>query len=600
MRSTPQYNRLFVPLFFSCSFIGCALIVFLMMAPTAKAVDCNVPSGSYATIQSALDEVTCDTIIVAAGTYAETLVIERDVTINGAGSTTTIIDAGGNSRGITIDGDGAAIVVYLNYLRVTNGDATSGPTIDDRNGGGIYVVDGAILHGANLQIDNNIASSSTSGFGGGIAVRRSTAYITDTLIYANTATQRDPAFTGSGRGGGLYVNEDAYLSVVNSQIMSNTAAYRAGSGGGAAGGGLFAQFDTEVYLSGNTWRYNIARGANSVECPLSTCAGGTQAEGGGAIGSDMSSGTAVITIVGDTFVNNIANDVDASSDNTGRGGAIALHTTQTSAHVTATLTHVTMYDNVAVREAYGTEQEGRGGAIFARHTALEIDKSTILDNQAAGMISNGADGYGGGIYMREPEAGDYLTVTNSIISSNDAAGTEGTGAQLYINFSSASQNPARIIQSTLADTSQNPHTALYFNGPTVGDSLWVGNTIIANHAFGIHNVNATGWARARYLLFDGNGQDQLSPGSTAFPGDDDTTFVSGDPLFVNAVNGDYHVQSGSAAVDAGGDEVEIISPTDIDDEPRPYNVDYDIGADEYVPVVEEDDYLIYLPAIMTD
>lgn len=588
MTST-SIKRIFIPLFAASVFFGLALFLFFALAPSARAVDCNVPSGSYATIQAAINEPTCDTIIVAAGTYTENLVIGRSVIINGAGSASTIIDGNNTSRGITIDGSG--ITVYLNYLRVTNGDATTGPAVGDRNGGGIYVVNGATLHGTHLQVDNNLASSSTTGFGGGIAVSQSSAYITDTLIYANTATQRAGVLTGHGRGGGLYVNNDAYLSVSNSQVMSNTASYRAAADETAAGGGLFIQFDTEVYLNGNTWAYNVARGENSEACPLNTCAGGTDTEGGGAIGADMSSGTAVVNIYGDTFSNNIANDVAATSDNSGRGGAIAFHTTQTSAHITATVRNVTMYNNIAAQVAYGSGEEGRGGGIFARHTALEIEKSTILDNKAAASVSNGANGYGGGVYMREPEADDYLTVNNSIVSSNDAAGANGTGAQLYINFSSVSQNPARVIHSTIADYTQNPHVGLYFNGPTSGDTLWVGNTIIANHVAGINNVNATGFARARYVLFYGNGQDQLSPGSTAFPGNDNTTFVLGDPMFVNAPNGDYHILPGSAAYNSGGNEAEIILPTDIDGDPRPLFTEYDIGADEL-------NYPVYLPMVI--
>lgn len=587
MTST-SIKRIFIPLFAASAFFGLALFLFFALAPTARAVDCHVPSGSYATIQAAISEPTCDTIIVASGTFMENLSITRNVTINGAGSS-TIIDGNDASRGITIDGSG--IVVYLNYLRVTNGDATTGPTVGDRNGGGIYVVNGATLHGSYLQVDNNLASSSTTGFGGGIAVSQSSAYITDTLVYNNVATQRTGVFTGHGRGGGLYVNNNAYLSVSSSQIMSNTASYQAAADEAAAGGGLFIQADTQVYLNENTWSYNVARGEDSDACPLNTCAGGTDTEGGGAIAADMSSGTAVVNIYGDTFSHNIANNVAATSENSGRGGAIALHTTQTSAHITATLRNVTMYNNVAAQVAYGSGEEGRGGGIFARHTALEIDKSTILHNEAAASFSNGANGYGGGIYIREPEEDDYLTVNNSVVSSNDAAGANGTGAQLYINYSSASQNDAQVIHSTIADDTQNSHVGLYFNGPTAGDSLWVGNTIIANHVAGIHNVNATGFARARYVLFYGNGQDQLSPGSVAFPGDDNTTFVSGNPMFVDAANGDYHILPGSAAYNAGGNETEIILPVDIDGDPRPLFTQYDIGADEL-------NYPVYLPMVI--
>ena len=51
----------------------------------------------------------------------------------------------------------------------------------------------------------------------------------------------------------------------------------------------------------------------------------------------------------------------------------------------------------------------------------------------------------------------------------------------------------------------------------------------------------------------------------------------GDPGFIDPEDGDYHIGSNSAAVDAG---VDAGVYTDIDDEPRPMGNGFDIGADE--------------------
>jgi hypothetical protein len=54
----------------------------------------------------------------------------------------------------------------------------------------------------------------------------------------------------------------------------------------------------------------------------------------------------------------------------------------------------------------------------------------------------------------------------------------------------------------------------------------------------------------------------------------------GDPAFLDPDNGDYHIGSGSAAIDAGVDAGVYV---DIDGEERPYGAEFDLGADEWLP-----------------
>ena len=59
---------------------------FAFLASPVHAVGplCAVPSADYPTIQSAVDDATCTTVTVAAGTYAEHVVVNRSVVLNGA------------------------------------------------------------------------------------------------------------------------------------------------------------------------------------------------------------------------------------------------------------------------------------------------------------------------------------------------------------------------------------------------------------------------------------------------------------------------------------------------------------------------------------
>jgi hypothetical protein len=87
--------------------IAVLVLLGLLISSQTMAAVCNVPSGLYPTIQSAVSDSSCDPINVAAGVFTETgqIVINRNLTINGAGSGSTIIkpanDTGssGDSRG---------------------------------------------------------------------------------------------------------------------------------------------------------------------------------------------------------------------------------------------------------------------------------------------------------------------------------------------------------------------------------------------------------------------------------------------------------------------------------------------------------------------
>ncbi len=73
----------------------------------------------------------------------------------------------------------------------------------------------------------------------------------------------------------------------------------------------------------------------------------------------------------------------------------------------------------------------------------------------------------------------------------------------------------------------------------------------------------------------------------------DANSIEDDPLYVDVVNGDYHVQKDSPAIDAGDTLEEITN--DYDGDVRPLGKAYDIGADEY-PVVIDEDETDYVPA----
>jgi len=103
------------------SFLSISLIA-LALPFSAHAATCSVPAG-YPTIQSAVDDPTCDTVNVAAGVYAENVFISRAVTVNGAQAgqpTTGRTSAGpGESTVVGVNPTGANAVFVINASSVT-------------------------------------------------------------------------------------------------------------------------------------------------------------------------------------------------------------------------------------------------------------------------------------------------------------------------------------------------------------------------------------------------------------------------------------------------------------------------------------------------
>ena len=150
--------------------------------PTA----CDVcASGcTFSTVQAAIDAAsTGATVAVCAGTFAENLRINKNLTLAGAGRSATILDGRAENSVIAIDP--GLTSVTIRDLTITNGKSP--------------------------------------GVGGGISNGTAQTTVVNVLIAGNVAETR---------GGGLDINGGGRISLTNSEISNNFA--------GDFGGGVFS------------------------------------------------------------------------------------------------------------------------------------------------------------------------------------------------------------------------------------------------------------------------------------------------------------------------------------------------------------------------
>jgi len=211
----------------------------------------------------------------------------------------------------------------------------------------------------------------------------------------------------------------------------------------------------------------------------------------------------------------------------------------------------------------GNQATGFGGGLALETTAF-LNETLILSNTAE---------YGGGIGFFEGINGNspYAIITNTIIANNQAS---QQGAGVFI----PSGGSAHILHTTLARNTGGDGSGItlgWYDWMSPGTStLLMTDTILAYQDFGIYVSDASNVTVNGVLWF-------ANP-DNVWQSDDATVVLmhehTGNPTFLNPDYGDYHIGKTSAARDAG---VPSGVTWDIDGEPRPYGLGWDLGADEF-------------------
>lgn len=120
-----------------------AAMVLFLVPVTGLAAVCNVPSGSHPTIQAAVDDASCTEVMIAAGSFAESVAIERSLVVLGNSSTTTTIEGRFLVTGSTTE-------VAISDLRID----TAAPSAAGCFSLALDVSDGAEVTGNNIVVVN--------------------------------------------------------------------------------------------------------------------------------------------------------------------------------------------------------------------------------------------------------------------------------------------------------------------------------------------------------------------------------------------------------------------------------------------------------------
>ena len=580
------------------------LTALLLAAPPAQAApgiiyvdgaapvnpDCGSPTTPCATIQDGVDAARPgDELRVAAGEYtaindragrAQIVYLDKSLTLRGGyppgdwqhpdpDAHPSVLNAQGRGRALYAAG---MITLTLEGLTITGGDASGlgGGRIGEDVGGGLYLLSAtATLSGC--RILSNTAGYGPESAGGGLYLRYGALHLRDSTLAENAAGKR---------GGGAYLYDSA-VTLSGSRVLSNTAF--------AAGGGL-ALHTCAISLTDNTIAHNSANYGGGLVIDKSdvTLAGNTilsntaGAYGGGVYLGDSAAllednhiaQNKALTAGGGIYLANSnailrGNTLVANEGINTAGGGLGLRSGEITLERNAFTANVTEGDGGGLSLAYaramllGNAIAGNiayhgGGGLFAGSSDVSLEGNRIANNTAYLV--------GGGLRLTNSD----VSLQNDLVVNNLVALATNGGSGIH-----AVQSSLRLQHTTWARNRGGDGSALHIEG--LSGPLLLTNTLLVGHTIGITlaagnriTLEATLWGAGSWA----NGADWAGAGTVV----SGTRNIWGDPAFVEAEGGNYHIMASSAARDAG---VDAGVGRDMDGQPRPIGPAPDLGADEF-------------------
>ncbi len=278
------------------------------------------------------------------------------------------------------------------------------------------------------------------------------------------------------------------------------------------------------------------------------------------------------------LTNNAAWNIGWLANFGGRGGAVYIESS------VVTISNSTLRANRS-----RSNRSGWGGAIAVwGNTELTVVDSLIAENYAT-CQTTATYVDGGGVVMG-PDANDakYVTFRRCAIVSNYVSGsTTGRGAGISVHRGTGTVENSLLAYNWFSGTSGTNGGGVCVVG---GGLALVNCTVVANSGEGVRltggaltAINCISWDNGDDIVGDVNvAYSNVETGGYGETPDGDGN-ISADPLFADAVNGDYRLQRGSPSMDAGLNQGWMIGATDLQGVPRILRGRVDMGCYETIP-----------------
>jgi large repetitive protein len=422
-------------------------------------------AGGMCSLRAAISEANAlagdDIITLPAGIYTQSLVaanedlnaggdwdIRSNITINGAGAATTILQAAatpGTATERVIESPLATNVVIISGVTLRHGNKT-GTAANATRGGGIRNV-------GTLTMNDCIVTMNTASGSGGVRNER-------TITLNNVTVSNNACNTAGGScfGGGMY-NTLAALSTVtinNSTFTGNTSTstltngFGFGAGLGIESGTGFNLVITNSLFTNNVGIGNGTAGSNGNGIRLLATAAstanitnssfnGNSGTGGSAIQGvgiqAFTSGTGTLSGTWDTVT------VNGNSGATGVGVAFVA----TGGAMNINVINSTVSNN--------TSTGGSGGSIISNSGATSGANSVInfVNTTFSGNTANGA---GGGLFVEQPAATGSMTANlNFCTIANNRANNDNTGSEVGGGIFRSTAGTVNLKNTVVGDNS---------------------------------------------------------------------------------------------------------------------------------------------------
>lgn len=380
----------------------------------------------------------------------------------------------------------------------------------------------------NCSFSNNfLRSTDPSGFYGGAGLEVNAATIENTQIFGN-------GMNYEGKGGGLHIGSFTAPSFIRDcDIGSNLAGY---------GGGIYARGNVTIE------RTPIYNNITDKEA--------------GAIYYDSFAGYDTTLTISDSTINNNTVLVQGNGNKLG-GGIFAADNVH--------LINTTIQDNVGPYSGGGIyiNDNVDGVIVTADHCNFFGNESIDTGSSLGGAVTIGENG---------TFVGNYCVFRNNHASSGGAIGSNKYRPHLELNFSELTKNLAEKGGAIFVDGGSMPGN-MYLTNVTLADNT----TSNTNSTGALHTAGAFITAKNN-ILWNPNSDVDIFREKNATGGtpvvnyslilDSASTFtgsnniIGANPLFVDTINNNYHLQAGSPCIDSGDPS----SPLD------PDNTRADMGA----------------------